>query len=121
MSIVTAVGEGRNIYRNMLRCVHFLLSCNIAEILVVIYAMSLGLFPSPIADNAYYTQCSLCFASMAGYPDILKPLHVLWINAVTDGLPALAMGYPPLPYILLFYASSSARLFSALAMQVDSI
>lgn len=68
MSIVRAVAEGRNIYGNMKRCVHFLVSCNIAEIMIVAFAM------------------------LRGFPDILQPLHVLWINAITDGLPALAMG-----------------------------
>lgn len=68
MSIVSAVAEGRNIYGNLKRCVHFLVSCNIAEILIVVTAMA------------------------KGFPDILQPLHVLWINAITDGLPALAMG-----------------------------
>ena len=70
-SIVAAVEEGRGIYDNILKFVHYLLSCNIGEILVMLVA-------------------SLC-----GLPAPLLPIHILWINLVTDGLPALALGVDP--------------------------
>jgi len=70
-SIVAAVEEGRGIYDNILKFVHYLLSCNIGEILVMLVA-------------------SLC-----GLPAPLLPIHILWINLVTDGLPALALGMDP--------------------------
>ncbi|TAN35553.1 MAG: cation-translocating P-type ATPase [Verrucomicrobia bacterium] len=70
-SIVAAVEEGRGIYDNILKFVHYLLSCNIGEILVMLIASLLGL-PAP-----------------------LLPIHILWVNLVTDGLPALALGIDP--------------------------
>ena len=67
-SIVQAVEEGRVIYSNIRKFVFFLLSCNIGEILVVFLSM---LFRWPIP---------------------LLPIHLLWINLLTDALPALALG-----------------------------
>ena len=67
-TIVSAVKEGRNIYENIKKAVHFLLSCNIAEILI------------------------LFIATLIGWPQPLLPVHILWINLVTDSLPALALG-----------------------------
>jgi Ca2+-transporting ATPase len=67
-TIVSAVKEGRGIYDNIKKAVHFLLSCNIAEILVIFIATLIGL------------------------PQPLLPVHILWINLVTDSLPALALG-----------------------------
>jgi Ca2+-transporting ATPase len=66
-SIVAAVEEGRGIFNNIRRVVHFLLSCNIGEILV------------------------LLVASLAGMPLPLLPIQILWTNLVTDGLPALGL------------------------------
>ncbi|HBG46950.1 MAG TPA: ATPase [Deltaproteobacteria bacterium] len=66
-SIVSAVEEGRGIFDNIRRVVHFLLSCNIGEILV------------------------LLVASLAGMPLPLLPVQILWTNLVTDGLPALGL------------------------------
>ncbi len=71
-SIVSAVEEGRGIYDNIKKFVHYLLSCNAGEILVMFIASLIGL-PSP-----------------------LLPIHILWINLVTDGLPALALGIDPI-------------------------
>ncbi|MBI5970737.1 MAG: cation-translocating P-type ATPase [Deltaproteobacteria bacterium] len=66
-SIVAAVEEGRNIFGNIRKAVHFLLSCNIGEILV------------------------LLIASIAGMPLPLLPVQILWTNLVTDGLPAIGL------------------------------
>lgn len=67
-SIVRAVREGRGIYDNIKKAVHFLLSSNIGEIITILVAFLLGI-PSP-----------------------LLPIQLLWINLVTDSLPAIALG-----------------------------
>ncbi|MDD4694451.1 MAG: cation-translocating P-type ATPase [Firmicutes bacterium] len=67
-SIVKAIREGRIIYSNIKKVIFFLLSCNLAEVLVIIISMLFGL-PIP-----------------------LNPVHLLWINLVTDALPAIALG-----------------------------
>lgn len=71
-TIVAAVQEGRGIYRNIRKTIHFLLSCNIGEILVVFAAFLLGA-PTP-----------------------LLAIQLLWVNLVTDSLPALALGTDPI-------------------------
>ncbi len=70
-SIVSAVEEGRGIYDNIRKFIHYLLSCNASEILVMF------------------------IASLLGYPVPLLPIQILWINLVTDGFPALALGVDP--------------------------
>ncbi len=70
-SIVSAVEEGRGIYDNIKKFVHYLLSCNAGEILVMF------------------------ISSLIGLPLPLLPIHILWVNLVTDGLPALALGVDP--------------------------
>lgn len=70
-TIVTAIKEGRLIYDNLKKFILFLLSCNISEILTMFLAMILGL-PMP-----------------------LWPIQLLWINFISDGLPALALGVDP--------------------------
>lgn len=72
-TIVSAVEEGRAIYGNIRRTVQYLLSGNLCEILVM-----LG-------------------AALAGWPAPLAPIHLLWINLVTDGLPSLALAAEPIP------------------------
>ena len=68
-TIVTSVEEGRRIYDNVLKSVKFLLSTNFGEVMVLFTAVVLNL-PSP-----------------------LLPIHILWINLVSDSLPALALGF----------------------------
>lgn len=76
-TIIAAVKEGRGIYNNIKKDVHFLLSSNIGEV-VTIFAASV--------INA------LGFKSL-GVP--LMPVHLLWVNLVTDTLPAFALGMEP--------------------------
>ena len=66
-TIVTAVAEGRRIYDNIRKCIAFLLSSNLAEVLAIFVATVLGF-------------------------TLLKPAHLLWINLITDTLPAVALG-----------------------------
>jgi Ca2+-transporting ATPase len=70
-TIVAAIEEGRTIYDNIRKFIRFLLTCNSGEIWVMLMAPFLGM-PLP-----------------------LLPLQILWMNLVTDGLPALALGVEP--------------------------
>ena len=70
-TIVTAVKEGRRIYDNILKAIEFLLSTNIGELVVLFIAV------------------------MLNWVTPLLPIHILWINLVTDSLPALALSVDP--------------------------
>ena len=83
-TVVSAVEEGRRIYDNILKVIQFLLSSNVGEIVVLFLA----------------TLCTPLFANWFGISDIshleiLLPIHILWINLVTDSLPALALAFDP--------------------------
>lgn len=83
-TVVSAVEEGRRIYDNILKVIQFLLSSNIGEIVVLLLAtLGTGLFAKwfGITDIAHL--------------EILMPIHILWINLVTDSLPALALAFDP--------------------------
>lgn len=67
-TIKAAIKEGRNIYENIRKFIRYLLASNVGEILVMLFAMILA-FPLP-----------------------LVPIQILWVNLVTDGLPAMALG-----------------------------
>ena len=70
-TVAAAVEEGRVIYANVRKAVHYLVACNIAELLVVLAAVLVGL------------------------PPPLYPLQILWLNLLTDGAPALALALEP--------------------------
>ena len=85
-TVVAAVEEGRRIYSNILKAIHFLLSSNIGEIVVLFTAIML----TPILANQ--------FGILPEYISALEPLlpiQILWINLVTDSLPALALAVDP--------------------------
>lgn len=70
-TIVNAVREGRGIFENIRKFVAYLLSANAMEVMIIFFSLLLG-WPLP-----------------------LMPIHLLWINLVTDGLPAVALGVDP--------------------------
>lgn len=67
-SIVSAVEEGRVIFSNIRKFVFFLMSCNVGEVIIIFVSMLLG------------------------WPIPLLPIHLLWVNLLTDAFPALALG-----------------------------
>lgn len=78
-SIVNAVEEGRGIYDNITKFVYYLLSSNLAEIIIVFMGMLIG------------------FTDFAGNPFVpLSAVQILWINLASDGLPAIALGMDPI-------------------------
>lgn len=77
-TIVSAVAEGRAIYENIRKFIRYLLGCNAGEILVML------------------------ISTLAGFPLPLLPIHILMVNLVTDGLPAIALGVdPPEPDLMV--------------------
>ena len=85
-TIVSAVAEGRGIYANIKKAVHYLLSCNIGEILTIFLATVLDFHQMP-----------------------LLPVQLLWLNLVTDALPALALGVEPVEGDVMDRPPRSAR------------
>ena len=82
-TIVSAVEEGRRIFDNILKAIQFLLSSNVGEVVVLFLA----------------TVFTHLFSKMFNIPvnliEVLTPVHLLWINLVTDSLPALALAVDP--------------------------
>lgn len=83
-TIVSAVEEGRRIYDNILKVIQFLISCNVGEVVVLLLAT---LFAPAIAGWFGISNIALI--------QVLLPTHILWINLVTDSLPALALAFDP--------------------------
>ena len=78
-SIVSAVEQGRIIYSNIRKFVYYLISCNMAEIMIIFLPTMFGRFLFPEA-------------AAHGLLSPLEPIQLLWLNLVTDGAPALALG-----------------------------
>lgn len=82
-TIVSAVEEGRRIYDNILKAIQFLLSSNVGEIVVLFIAILI----TPLLSQIFGIDVKLI--------EPLLPIHILWINLVTDSLPALALSVDP--------------------------
>ena len=85
-TIVHAVEQGRGIYSNIKKAIHYLLSCNIGEILTLFLATLFNFQQDP-----------------------LVPVQLLWLNLVTDSLPALALGMEPVESSVMTEKPRSAR------------
>ena len=83
-TIVSAVEEGRRIYDNILKVIQFLISCNVGEVIVLLLAT---LFAPAIAGLFGISDITMI--------QVLLPIHILWINLVTDTFPALALAFDP--------------------------
>ena len=82
-TIVSSVEEGRRIYDNILKAIQFLLSSNVGEIVVLFIAILI----TPWLGKTFGIDINLI--------EVLLPIHILWINLVTDSLPALALAVDP--------------------------
>src|SRR5690606_4898031 len=84
-TIVAAIEEGRGIYENIRKFIRYLLASNVGEILTMFLAMMMGM-PLP-----------------------LVPIQILWVNLVTDGLPAMALGVDTAEEDLMTHQPAPAR------------
>ncbi len=82
-TIVSSVEEGRRIYDNILKAIQFLLSSNVGEIIILFVAILM----TPLLSKWFNIDVNLITP--------LLPIHILWINLVTDSLPALALAVDP--------------------------
>ncbi len=83
-TIVSAVEEGRRIYDNILKVIQFLISCNVGEVVVLLLATLLA-----PAIGKWFGISDITMIQ------VLLPIHILWINLVTDTFPALALAFDP--------------------------
>lgn len=83
-TVVSAVEEGRRIYDNILKAIQYLLSSNVGEIIVLFVAILM----TPLLAKWFG------ITNISGLEPLL-PIHILWINLVTDALPALALAADP--------------------------
>lgn len=77
-SIVSAIEQGRIIYSNIRKFVYYLISCNLAEIFIIFLPTAFGRLLFPFAEGRVLSP--------------LEPIQLLWLNLLTDGAPALALG-----------------------------
>ncbi len=106
-TITAAVEEGRTIYQNIKKCISFLLSSNLGEVITVFSAMLVGI----------------------GSP--LLPTQILWVNLITDSLPALALGVepvesdimkrPPMPASTGFFTKETIAKILLMGIMISSL
>ena len=84
-TIVAAVEEGRGIYENIRKFIRYLLACNVGEVMTMLISVGTGL-PLP-----------------------MTPIQILWMNLVTDGLPAMALSVDPMDDDVMDYAPRNAK------------
>jgi len=82
-TVVSAVEEGRRIYDNILKAIQFLISSNVGEIV----ALFIAILITPLLSKQFGISINLI--------EVLLPIHILWVNLVTDSLPALALAVDP--------------------------
>jgi len=80
-TIVNAVAEGRGIFANIKKAIHFLLSCNVGEIIAMFLGVTVGMF-----------LFSTTTGDSIGTIHVLTAVQILWVNLVTDSLMAIALG-----------------------------